>query len=388
MDIDVQPYIPRTVLVPTRENPTSINHLKYSWYSEGQEDNDTALMRAAGAGHIEVVGFLISNGADRTIKNHQKQLALTFAAAYGHLEVVKLIVEWYDYKVQECINDPKVKVKSSKYTSDSTRKMYKCMDLYEDVRWDTGLLENSLGMSWDAMLHGPHTNIQWAAYHGHLDVVEYLYPLLQGKQYQWPHLAFELAVLGGHMDVVNYFINHDHAGSRISKSRGLMQAAYMNHVEIVSHLLEVGANVNWRMADWIGLDTPEGRLYFKSIGFGPPHAAIQAGSKESLRLLLMHWMRTMGADGRDKYGMTALHFAAAGGDLDMSNILIDNGCPIDPLSDIGMTPLMFAAQWGHIDVVNMLLGKGVDPSLVSAYGETALSLAEEIGHADIVEMLQ
>ena len=55
-----------------------------------------------------------------------------------------------------------------------------------------------------------------------------------------------------------------------------------------------------------------------------------------LRILLNHWMLTFGADGRDEHGMTALHFAAAGGDAEMARRLIDNGAPVNGVSDIGM----------------------------------------------------
>ena len=93
-------------------------------------------------------------------------------------------------------------------------------------------------------------------------------------------------------------------------------------------------------------------------------------------------MLKFGADGRDGYGMTALHFAAAGGDVEMSRRLIDNGAPVNGQSLISARrPLMFAAEWGHADIVSRLLEEGADASLVNAYNETALSLAEENGHA-------
>ena len=389
MDVNVQPYTARGVMVPTRERPTSLNHLESSWFPQDQEDDDTALMKAAGAGHLEVVEFLVKSGADGTIKNQQKQLALTFAAAYGHLDVVQFLVEWPGACFDACEEEVRglsheERLEQGIASLDGVHTGPFC----RRQCGESGLLSNRLGMSYDPLIHGPATNIQWAAYNGHLDVVAYLHPLLRGKHYQSPHLAFELAVLGGHLDIVNYFIEDRIASTKIRKDRALMQAAYVNHTEIVGRLLEIGASVTWRMSDWIGIDTPEGRLYFEHIGFGPPHAAIQAGSKESLRLLLVHWMKTMGADGRDEYGMTALMFAAAGGDLEISRRLLDNGAPVNGQSDIGMTALMFAAEWGHADIVKILIGEGADASLVSAYGETALILAEEGGHEDVVALLQ
>ena len=389
MDVNVQPYTARTVLVPTRENPTALSHLESSWFPQEDQDDDTALMKAAGGGPLEVVKFLLENWADREIKNQQGQDALMFASAYGPLEVVRFLAEgWYEPCVELCMARMEADIEAGIIDDIPPGHDF----IGEDCRnecYSSGLGNTNLGMNWDPLLHGPRTNIQWAAYNGHLDVVEYLYPLLKVRRYQWPHLAFSMAVLGDHMDIVNWFIGNRHSRDKIGVSRGLMIAAYMNHVDIVDRLLQLEeVNIHWRMSEWIGLNTPEGRLYFKRIGFGPPHAAIQAGNMEPLRLILKHWMLKYGADGRDDYGMTALHFAAAGGDLEMARTLIDNGAPVNGQSDIGMTPLMFAAQWGRADIVVMLLAEGADASLASAYDETALLLAQEGGHEDVVALLQ
>ena len=376
MDVDVQPYTARVVLVPNRPNPTRFTHLESSWFPQEAEDNDTALMRASGGGHLEVVKFLVDNGANQRIINNQRQNAITFAAAYGHLEVVKFFVERYEPCMEACKQEAP-KPNNPVSVRNSCNKVCR-----------PGLY-GSPGLGWNALLHGPITHSQWAAYNGHLETVEYLYdPVIQFGGYGSPHWAFEAAALGGHLDVINFFIDHQSAGDIIRKDLGLMNAAYMNHADIVKRLLEIGADLTYRTSKWIGLETPEGHLYFQDIGFGPLHAAVQGGSPESLRLLLAHWMLTFGADGADEYGETALMFAAAGGDLEMARTLIDNGAPVNARSDIGETALMFAARWGRADVVNMLLEEGADASLVNAYNETALLLAEENGHQDVVALLQ
>lgn len=364
MDVNVQPYTARVVLVPDRSNPTRLAHLESSWFPQEEEDNDTALMKAAGNGDLDVVEFLLESGADREIENQQGQNALAFAAAFGHLEVVKFLMDWTNICVDAC-----------EMSRERCRR----------TCGTAGQYVNS-GFGWNSLSHGPRTPIQWAGYNGHLDVVQYLHPLIP---YSWfPNTAFSTAVLGGHLDIVNWFIE-DVFDDDVYIGRSMMIAAYMNHVDIVRRLLELPeVDIHWRMSDWIGIDTPEGYLHFQDIGFGPFHAAVQGDSPESLRILLMYWMLTFGADGADEHGETALMFAAAGGDLDMARTLIDNGAPVNARSDIGETALMFAARWGRADVVNMLLEEGADASLVNAYNETALLLAEENGHQDVVALLQ
>ena len=76
MNPNVQPYTASAVYVALRDDPKRFSHLKYSWFSEGVEDNDTALMKTSIGGHLDVVQFLCENGADLRLKNQQKQYAL------------------------------------------------------------------------------------------------------------------------------------------------------------------------------------------------------------------------------------------------------------------------------------------------------------------------
>ena len=354
MDVNVQPYTASGVYVSLRDDPKRFSHLKYSWFpQEGEKDNDTALMKASIGGHLEVVQFLCENGADLRLRNSQKQSAIYFAAAGGHLPVVEYLVDFVGY------------------------------------RQGLGLGDHTDFFTYDPMIKGPRTAIMWAAYGGHLDVVQYILAYMKRNGVPLTYMAVYWAAIGGHLDVVQYLVEEDSSvRQEYVMGLSLMLAAYNNHPAVVDHLLNKGASLFFRNIRWLGLNTPEGVLYFKEIGFGPIHAAIQAGHSGILHTLLEHWLSTYGADGRDPHGMTALMYAAAGGDTQIARILIDNGAPVNGASDIGISALMFAAEWGHLDIVAMLLEEGAEKGLVSAYDDTALSLAEGNGHSDIVAMLQ
>ena len=63
LDVNVQPYSSSTVLIPRQEHVEQLNDLETVWFpQDGDEDNDTALMKAAGQGLIEVVRFLVEQG--------------------------------------------------------------------------------------------------------------------------------------------------------------------------------------------------------------------------------------------------------------------------------------------------------------------------------------
>jgi len=55
--------------------------------------NDTALIRAAEAGHLEILRILLEKGADDNARGEKIQTALMSAAAAGHLEVVKSLLD-------------------------------------------------------------------------------------------------------------------------------------------------------------------------------------------------------------------------------------------------------------------------------------------------------
>lgn len=67
----------------------------------------------------------------------------------------------------------------------------------------------------------------------------------------------------------------------------------------------------------------------------------------------------------NRAGWTALHFAAAAGDLDIMDILLQHKADIDAPAPGGMTPLMLAAREGMEDAVKMLLERGADATRVA-----------------------
>ena len=354
LDVNVQPFSSSTVLIPRQEHVERLNDLEAVWFpQDGDEDNDTALMKAAGQGHIEVVRFLVEQGADLNIRNTQRQDALMFAAAGGHSAMVIFL-----------------------------------LDRGANARYDIGFYSLSAG---------PRTALMWAAYNGHLDVVNLLLEYAKVINYvPYRPAALGWAAYRGHLDVVNPLLEYGvqlNPGRLLGKKRGsgttaLMLAAYGGHLEVVRFLLENGADIHVYTAKWLSVQTGLGTIYFQEIGGNALMLAIDQGHAEVVRLLLEHWMWEYSADGRDDYGQTALMYAAAAGDLEMARLLLENGAPVNAQTDVGTTALMFAAAFGHAEMVRFLVENGADIHIQNGYNYTALSLAEERGHQEVVDFLR
>lgn len=88
-------------------------------------------------------------------------------------------------------------------------------------------------------------------------------------------------------------------------------------------------------------------------------------------------------------GWTALHYAAASGDLDIMKLLLERHAYIDAESPTGMTPLMLAAREGMEDAVKLLLAEGADATLKDrAWGVDAAEFALRAHKPWIAEAIQ
>ena len=98
--------------------------------------------------------------------------------------------------------------------------------------------------------------------------------------------------------------------------------------------------------------------------------------------------QTTEVDARDERGATALHFAAAYGDVAEVRSLIAGGADVNRRGAMGNTPLLLAVQEGHSEIVAALLETGADADITSDYNNTAIGLAKGHGHREIVAQLQ
>ena len=92
---------------------------------------------------------------------------------------------------------------------------------------------------------------------------------------------------------------------------------------------------------------------------------------------------------RESLGMSALHVAAASGEIHLIEMLAKQGLDVNLCDDEGLTPLHNAAAWGQLESVRTLLRLGGRESMTKIAGTRGTPLHEAVagGHKDIVSLL-
>lgn len=85
--------------------------------------------------------------------------------------------------------------------------------------------------------------------------------------------------------------------------------------------------------------------------------------------------------------VTPFQKALQDGDAPAVQKFIEQGQPLDALTNAGQTPLVLAAMHGRAEIVRLLIKQGVDVSQIDQNGDTALIYAAYNGHQGVVKIL-
>ena len=325
-----------------------------------------AMTTAAGQGHIEIVEFLLHQGANIGLlqsyslyMQSRSQMVLWrlasplhAATASRHLNVVTLLVEHgADVDLQ---------------------------DLDETTALHIAVKKNSLEIV-ELLLHynaNPNLTgydggaLRLAARHGHLNIAMQLIERKAILDLQDPlgRTPLHEAAENGHVKVVQYLCTR---GADINtQSNGgwtpLYCAAANGHTEIAAYLVDEGADVN--------RPTNNGRAAL--------HTAIINGHSEVARMLL----RAGATLTSTHEGLTPLHFAAIHGTSEIIMPLIQAGADRNAQSHDGSTPLHDAAHGKHLAAVDLLLESGAVIK-VNDLGQTPLHHAAYVGSFEVMTRL-
>lgn len=362
------------------------------------EDNaeTTALMRAAGAGHLALVRELLDRGAD-------VDRALPWAAGAGQRVVLDALLAVKPSR--EAIG--KAMVAAADRNTDI---MQRLLDLGAEVDYHDGDRDTALGAAASALnldsvrlllARGanvnPETGDGWQPLHRavdasrqsgealrrQLDLVRLLLdkgaqieartrsmvawrptPLLLALHKPAPEVALHLIERGADVNA----LSGDPSGK--TGQTALMTAAAKGLADVVAVLLAKGATIEARNS--------AGETALLQSAGGPGQTSVEVA-----RLLL-----DAGADvdARSNSGATAL-IRAASRNNDVLALLLERGANVNAATQNGWTALMVAAEVGQDASVRLLLEKGADPRLTNDDDLNAAALAAKGGYTRIVRTL-
>ncbi|XP_052235059.1 inversin-like isoform X4 [Dreissena polymorpha] len=293
-------------------------------------------------------------------QDRNKRTALHWAASYGNLEHVKMLI-----KQDSNIGIPDIEGKTPLHWAASSRdaEAVNCVRLILDTTPSV---------------------INWQDYEG--------------------RTALHLVVADGNEAVVKALVAVDNCNVSALDNMfrtPLHWAAVLGHSKIVSLLLD-------NKAEFSSSD---------QNGATPLHYAAQNNFDETVEVFLSRanvtdeadvegrtafmWAAGKGADQVletflkhnvdiqqvDKNGGTALHAAALSGHASSVKILLNHGAQIDATDFMKHTPLFRACEMGHTDVVQMLIDDGARVGMLDEDGRSPLHWAALGGHAYICQTL-
>jgi len=294
------------------EDPTLANRVsEYVTYYSG---SGAPLRNAAAAGHLEIVKLLLERGADPNLPEEgiaPHGHALYSAAANGYHEIVRLLLEHGAHP------NPEVESSAdalSRAISNADQRMIDLLCSYGATR-----------------------GVHLLAYYGDVRTAAAVFAAN-------PALADD--------------------------PDALTNAAGEGHEAFVRLLLRYRSDLPKRMTF--------------------PAWSVGAKTRELNTLLFQHGMNPSQPDW---LRITPLHHFARTGDVEKASIFIENGADLDARDeDICSTPLGWAAKFGKIEMVRLLLKSGAKPNLPGDSPDllwaTPLAWANRRGHGEIVELLK
>ncbi|KAJ4294216.1 actin- protein 3 [Kalmusia sp. IMI 367209] len=354
-----------------------------------------AFLAAIEHGHEGITMLLLKNGADAngriTAPHSYYSYPLHSAAAYGHLPVVKTVIEH---------GADKGRLEEREWSALHYAAHKGHLEILQALGVDDQVIDRKSNYG-DTMLH-------LAASSGHDNVVRFLVergadltatnggrvtPLhIAMMHVRHPHettvkllLSYEIE-LGivtdkdetfkdmirlGHLELIKILLDHDKARLLGPKGRFLElleKAMLQDQREIAECLVERGAD--------IAASDEEGWTLL--------HVAAWKG-----KFSYVNWLITLGADVNHKTneGESCLHLAVKCNHHPITRLLLQHGIDVSSVDGFNQSPLFLASAQGHNDDVRLLLEKGADQIACLRNGASPLFMAARNGNLELAKML-
>jgi ankyrin repeat protein len=368
--------------------------------NEVTREGRTALHWAADGGHQEVTAFLLSKNARADHVDHDSMTPLQLACEGGHAGVVRMLLHYIWGEGEEAGiqaattalhgvaregNAQVAKTLLDNGAQANTQDTIGRTPLIQASIWGhlcvvQTLLQYMDGNGLEKKDSSGHTALYYAILGGHEEVVARLLDKGAQAKSSQPGDVKETnlvtAAKRGHLAIVKMLVQHMGGQGLDDKDRGgrtaLYHAAVNGHEEIVAFLLSKGAQAT-------SSNEGDRTVLMESSGNGDL----------SMVQLLLQYTGGEGLEERDRWGHTALYYAAREGHEELVDFMLSKGALANSRDRKGRTVLMGASSGGHLGVMEMLLPYTGEGSLAEtdSKGRTALHHAARGGHDKAVGFL-
>ena len=273
---------------------------------------------------LEILYLLINNGAKLNVKNIEGNTPLHLAIQYGNLHTEPDFIRNRQEVVSFLIaKGAKVNVKNNKGQT--------------PLHSSLGSLNNMQNINQLLLEHGAEVDVQ--------------------DNYRKTPL--DIAVDSRDRDTVALMISkHPDVNSEYKYGRTLLHIAVdFKLKDAAKQLIAKGAFVNAK----------------NNLLQTPLHLATTRGSLDIVELLIAKGAMV---NVRNVKGQTPLYRAIALGHNDIAALLINNGTDVNNIDVSGTTPLHQAAHYGTLEILELLIAKGAKIDATNSYGDTPLKIAE------------
>ncbi|XP_069774149.1 ankyrin-1-like isoform X1 [Narcine bancroftii] len=339
---------------------------------------------AAQENHLEVVKFLLENGANQNVATEDGFTPLAVALQQGHENVVAVLIN-FGTKGKVCLPALHIAARN------------------DDTRTAAVLLQNDPNP--DVLSKTGFTPLHIAAHYEKLNVAHML--LSRGANINFTPkngiTALHIASRRGNTNMVRFLLDREaQIDARTKDELTPLHCAVRNgHVQIAEILLDRNAPIMAKTKNGLSpihmaaqgdhLDCVRLLLQYKAEiddvtldNLTPLHVAAHCGHHKVAKVLLDKGARP---SARALNGFTPLHIACKKNHVRVMDLLLKHGASLEAVTESGLTPLHVAAFMGNLNVVTKLLQHGASPNVSNVKVETPLHMAARAGQTEVARFL-